>query len=227
MSKRIHDAFRVRTSRIKFYRSVRLVASWMFLAFPLETPKAKQAMLALIYRLESLEKSRGLRWTLDHIKGTRQCLLAYLSGKPTSIPGIRLTSDGIPVILGALIPYVRSGSDNRLLAYLTTILYASRALKLGKDPDIESITRAHNGGIPSDFSRYTVQFWKELGYKPSRLRSPRSLEFRSFHETRKSGPNGTALKYAWTDFIALPPCLLALLKELGGPVMKQRLEVLS
>lgn len=191
-----HNAFRVRNSKMyTFYCSVRLVALWMFLAFPLETPEAKQAVLTFIYRLETLEKSRGLRWTIDNVKGIRQCLLAYFSGTPVRIPGVKLTSDGIPKILGACVPYIRH-SDNRVIAYLMTVLYASRALKLGSTPDTETITRAHDGGIPSDFSKYRVQFWRELGYRPSRYRYPKSLEFKSFHESRRAGPNGTALKYA-------------------------------
>lgn len=177
-------------------------------------------------------KTRGLSWTISIAKGTRQAYLAYLSGKPIKVTGIKQTSDGLPCILGDLIPAIRrlhiqGEGEIRLLAYVNTILFGTRALKLGQVPDFTSIIGAFNGSIPSDFSSYTVQFWKELGYKPSKSRYPKALEFKKFHESFKAGPNGPAMIASWKDFTALSPELLSQLSELGGPEIRRRFEVLS
>jgi len=75
------------------------------------------------------------------MKDARTILLNYLSGTPITLEGVRCTSDGIPVILGDLIQAVRAGSipDLRLI---NTILFSTRSLNLGKNIDIEPITRS-------------------------------------------------------------------------------------
>jgi len=69
---------------------------------------------------------------------------------------VKLTVDGIPVILGPWIPYLRSQvsptprplkDDLRLIM---TILNMTRALNLGKEPDITPITRASQYRLPSN-----------------------------------------------------------------------------
>lgn len=181
-----------------FFKVVSRIALWAFQLFPVGCAKQRRELITLISRLDSLVQTRGLEWTLNYIKGTRQCFLAYLSGKPVSVPGVKQTSDGLPCVLGDLVPLIRGfcsqgDGNHRLLAYINTILFSTRALKLGAVPDFETITLAPKKGIPGDLSSYTVQFWKELGYKPSRNRFPRTLEFKKFHETFKAGPNGPAL----------------------------------
>lgn len=78
----------------------------------------------------------------------RQSLYAYLAGKPILVKGVRQTKDGIPTILGDLVPKIRQGSGPAM-ALITTILCATRALRLGKEPDILAIIGDPKMGIPS------------------------------------------------------------------------------
>jgi len=79
-----------------------------------------------------------------------------------------------------------------ILPFLSTILFATRALNLGRIPDFSTITGASNVSIPFD-GRFLKDFWAELGYFPAKG-LPKSLNWKSFHMTTKSGPNSSLLK---------------------------------
>lgn len=73
-----------------------------------------------------------------------------------------------------------------------TLLYSTRALELGKEPDIKPIQDPPKVDLP-DMSKYCVQFWRDLGYRPSKTLVPRGIYFKNYHMTTKAGPNGQAL----------------------------------
>lgn len=57
-----------------------------------------------------------------------------------------MTKDGIPVILGDLIPLVRSGSYI-VISMILTVLMSTRSLKIKSTPDIISITQPFKGDV--------------------------------------------------------------------------------
>jgi len=104
-----------------------------------------ESLLGLIMRLHRLLKDRGEKFTLSYIKDVRLSLLGYLGGRitPTSVS---LTKDGIPKILGSLIPYIRNDSY-LVIAMTLTVLYSTRALKLGGPTNTDSITQPFSGDV--------------------------------------------------------------------------------
>jgi len=62
---------------------------------------------------------------------------------------------------------------------------------------------------------FAGSFWKTLGYSHSES-VPKALDWKSYHFTTKSGPNGHALGSAVEDLFALPKTLVVSLKRLGG-----------
>jgi hypothetical protein len=95
--------------------------------------------------------------TILLLKDVRLVFWNYLAGNPIKLKGIKTTSDGIPTILGDLIPLIRKGPSPVLLQIVNTILTSTRALKLGKSYDIENITKEPQRE-PIDISKYKYDF---------------------------------------------------------------------
>jgi hypothetical protein len=84
--------------------------------------------------------------------------LGYLSGNPINISGVGRTHDGLPKILGSLIPNIRKGGSPDFLRVLNTVLWSTRYLCLGKKPDISPIQDGPKCGYPSGMEKYSVDF---------------------------------------------------------------------
>jgi len=67
----------------------------------------------------------------------------------------------------------------------------------------------------------------ELGYKPSLRFVPKGLNFKAWHMTTKSGPNGHALWTAMVDYVNLPESLKNSLLFIGGPLLAEKFSVLD
>jgi hypothetical protein len=80
--------------------------------------------------------------------------------------------------------------------------------------------------LPTDIGKYSVSFWKELGYRSSTTSIPRSLNFKAYHFTTKGGPNGHALWTSLSDLYSLPTDLVDSIKSLGGKVITDRINCL-
>jgi len=141
---------------------------------------------------------------------------------------MRLTKEGIPVILGDLIPLIRRGESPALLRVLNTILVCTRALNLGTDANLDPITAPPKVDI-SDISKYASSFWKELGYRSNKT-VPKSVRWKKFHLTTKVGPNSendNALFRALCDLSSLPPELETSIRNLGGPKLSEVMDILK
>jgi len=181
-------------------------------------------LIKIINHLLKINKSRGTRFTIMYMKAVRADFISYLSGSDIKSGLVSLTRDGIPKILGNLIPLVRRKSY-LVIAMICTILWSSRALSIGKNPNYSSITSAPKGTL-SNILMFSSDFWKELGYRQSILVSKKlraQVEvFRS-----KSGPNGHALASATADAKLLPLSLIKSLGTLGGPKISFLLKCLQ
>jgi hypothetical protein len=76
---------------------------------------------------------------------------------------------------------------------------------------------------------FAKEFWKQLGYRHTGI-VPRSLLFKRFHLSTKAGPNpvkriGTALNSWYTDLKALDSNLIQSIGILGGPKMRQFIDL--
>nr|UJQ92501.1 MAG: putative RNA-dependent RNA polymerase [Mitoviridae sp.] len=149
-----------------------------------------------------------------------------MSGKKESNPKVRCTKDGIPLALGPFIAGIRRGDCQTVsLPVILTILYASRALNAGTQPDISPIVSPPSGVVLTE-AKYSKDFWRSLGYLPSQ-KVPRATMWKKYHFTTKAGPNGHALWTSLSDLASLPETLLESLKVVGGVKFSSTVEVVK
>lgn len=115
-----------------------------------------ESLLSLSARLDKILQSRGIEYFILYVKDTRGNLMNYLSGSTERLSRSRTTKDGIPIILGDLIPLIR-GKSYLAIAMIFTILFSTRAFSIGKRPDISPITDPFTGSL-SGYDKYMVNF---------------------------------------------------------------------
>jgi len=177
-------------------------------------------------------KDRGVIGFIEHVKSVRLSYYLYLSGEHLTkkVPGVLTTREGFPIILKPWIDFSKELhiSDPVFvtgLRLVNTLLSSTRALSKGKKPDLDSIMTppivvTHYEG-KADFD-----FWRILGLRPStEPRVPKVLNFRNFHFSSKSGPNGPALGSSIADLnlISLNKRLLDSICIVGGPKLEHRI----
>lgn len=185
----------------------------------------------LISTLERVFLTRGMVSGFAFVKAVRLNVLNYLSGNPERDRSVKLSAHGIPACLGPLRKVVAEQSPDKL-RFVLTILFSTRALKTRPDPSIEPIVGPSNrGNTYSGLSMFVVEFWKQLGYRRTES-VPRSLFFKRFHLSTKSGPNpvkriGTALNSWYTDLKSIggDKPLMDAICVLGGGKMRQFIDL--
>jgi len=191
------------------------ILQWLCLCVKTESSIPIQALLGLCLHLYVIQRSRGTVWTILYCKAVRGNLFNYFSQNIlNNDPLAKTTKDGIPVILGDLIPYIRNRSYI-VISMIFTVLMATRALSVGKEPNIESII-APATMQPHKLDKNMELFWRVLGYRPATRGKPRSLLGNLIDFRVKSGPNGHALNSCHIDAQMIPDSLLDSLIILGG-----------
>jgi len=180
--------------------------------------------------MDKVYNNQGPAGLIKFVKLVRTAFLLFLSKeeKGKSVVGIKLTKDGIPLVLGDLIPKIRAATsaDIKYLQLLSTILWGSRSLKVGRIPNTDPITQPASKLVPSGIGKYYGDFWRAIGIWPSK-RVPKSLLWKRYHFTTKSGPNGHALWCHLTDLLALPTSLVDSLKVCGGEKFSNSVDILK
>nr|DAC76946.1 TPA_inf: RNA-dependent RNA polymerase [Entomophthora muscae mitovirus 7] len=218
----------MKITKFNIFKVTLKVVTWIFQEFNLKISGRMSDYIDLILRLDRLLYNRGALETLKYIKGTRTAYLAYLSGKPVRVKGVRTTKDGIPVILGDFVPKIRKGPTPAMLQLINTILFCTRALKLGRTPDFSPIINPPKRD-PINIGEFVDDFWRDMGYHRQARTNPKSLDFRKFHLTTKSGPNGTA-NALWTslnDLKALSEQQLTDIGIIGGENLRNKISALK
>jgi len=124
-----------------------ILVRWILRVYSLKYPGRTECLFDLITRLDKIRQDRGIDACVLYIKDTRVALYNYLAGTPIKIKGLSQTRDLIPIVLGDLIPQIRRGSSPVILRMITTILSSTRALSLGKSPDLTPITDPCTGNL--------------------------------------------------------------------------------
>jgi hypothetical protein len=124
--------------------------------------RSHKVFSTLLLQLDRVLRTRKELGLITYVKAVRSQLLNYLSGNPERVKGVRVTTDGIPVCLGVLIPEVRRSRspeiiDKSILPFLSTILWSTRALKPNVPDDTKSITEPLDKG-PSQLGEYISDF---------------------------------------------------------------------
>jgi len=193
------------------------VVNWILVCFNKPGTVPLGPLSKLIANLGKIQQTRGRDFLILFVKDARGNLMNYLSGSPERLPLAKTTKDGIPLILGDLIPIVR-GKSYLAIAMIYTVLFSTRSLKTGKIPNTESITAPYTGDL-SGTDKYFESFWRTLGYRYS-SQIPKYLEAKTDVYRSKAGPNGQALVSSYIDAQALPDDLVSDLQILGGSPIK-------
>jgi hypothetical protein len=172
-NKKVTRTAHLRESLIMFTSKV---ISWLAPSVKLEVTRVMDLVKPFLDRLRLVQDTRGDGELIKYIKLVRTSFFNYLSGSKERPKGIGLTCDGLPKVLGPLIPEIRKAdSATNYVPLLITILMCTRSLKTGKKPDTSTITDTRiTGVIRGDWTKYRTSFWRTLGYRPSQ-KVPRSL----------------------------------------------------
>lgn len=133
--------------------------------------------------------------TIARLKEIRVCIYRHLAGTPqTNGLGIRVTKDGLPTILGDLIPLIRAG-DKPVIRSILTFLLISRVIEGNKEPDIKDIITKSDidESVVSEFTRLLPKLFRRLGL-PMLVDLPEG----KLHVSGSKGPNGLAV---WCSLI--------------------------
>lgn len=185
----------------------------------------------LISKLEKILKTRGINGLILYLKDLRLALLHHLSGEfpKKRVEGIPTDKTGFPKVLRPLKEKLGVlGTVNiYYLRFLTTILFSSRYVGIGKEPDVESIYAKATKPYP-DISKHIGSFWSTLGYRPLR-KVPASIKWKEYHFTTKKGPNGQALFTSLTDLggVLNNEQLFNSIKIVGGSKLARTLDLLK
>jgi len=205
-----------------------LTVNWIHSIFRLNAILPIERYNILIDHLILVCKTRGPIGIVEYTKLIRTALLLYLSGEypRKKVIGIGLTKSGLPKVLSSLLGD-QCYKFPALLQITNTILFCTRALKLGLTPDTVPIEGPSLSSFPS-IGKYRFQFWRDLGYMSLTGHIPGALRFKRYHFTSKSGPSGHAL---WTSLADLSlvirdETLIAAVKLVGGPKLSNNIDVL-
>jgi len=161
---------------------------------------------------------RGPVETIAYIKGCRLCFTRYICGQPLSeppVPGIRLSSDGLPC--GILLDLMRK-DDIASLRLAHTLLLVSRCIKGTTAPNLETVTSPSTSIDPQVFEEEIRAVVQSLGW---RIQKP---IWESVHLSTKAGPNGQAMMGAMSDLHLLSPRMLELIEYLSDGKVNHLIE---
>nr|UJQ92476.1 MAG: putative RNA-dependent RNA polymerase [Mitoviridae sp.] len=191
----------------KMLRIIELLCS-KILALYLPKEMEQYAPLVRTYfkDLDRLISSRGLPETVSYVKKSRNCCMRVITGEPlSSEDGVKL-KEGWPVWLSYLKPLSNTPEGLRILLTLLTVL---RGVKLKAVLDLQPIIKPYEGS-DSITEKELRHACRRLGIRPMKC------EWKSFHMSTKSGPQGQALLMSLTELALLPQELIADIKLLGG-----------
>jgi len=127
----------MKNNRIDFHKLQKII-NWLLISFGDKQPVLLKDFTVLLKVLEKIQNERGPKGLISYCKSLRGNLFNYFSGNNIRIPGVKLTKDGIPKVLHSLIPIIRR-RQFLVIAIILTILFSTRALKIGKNPNFEPI----------------------------------------------------------------------------------------
>jgi len=158
------------------------------------------------------------------LKTIRLCVTRFLCGTPLKVCDLRigLTKQGLPKVLGPMIPLIK-GKNTTDLRLILTLLNVSRLILGTGKMDITSITspptynQEELDKLTTDLVEKSTWWLDKLTINPN---------WEHVHSTTKNGPNGQALATSFKDLAALPDDLRNDIYVLGGDTLKDYMELL-
>jgi hypothetical protein len=145
---------------LKTFSLLRNMIGWLKSNMELDCPTLGVFNQLLDHQLV-IYNSRGKTSFIAYNKALRGCLMNFLSGTSSKAPGVRLTSDGIPVCFGSLIPFIRDKDHPYHISVLKmtfSILTISRAMKDKIVYDYDNIAHPSKGVEGYDISKHIDSF---------------------------------------------------------------------
>lgn len=160
--------------------------------------------LSVADKILSIAKTRGKTQAIDYSKALRRKFLTHILSMNEEF----YSKDQLkfPKFFKPIIKHITNSKSYPFIRLIFSVLVISRYFRLEASPSFISITQPPGyTGLPSDLSEDMVRFLKELGVntKHGLGKPPKSLRFKEYHMTSKSGPNGHALWTSFIDYMAL------------------------
>jgi len=171
-------------------------------------------------------RTRGKHEAIKFSKDLRSSVFSYLQDKLVSGGSEILPQSKVLPKELKFLRRINSLGGYPLIRLTLSALYASRALVLPVIPNVETIEGAPLSEVPDSMGLYVSDFWKALGYRPSKS-VPSKARWNRFHLSTKQGPNGHALWYSVADLFALPDQLFEDICLLGGKDLESRMRTLK
>jgi len=181
------------------------------------SPVDLASLLKVIKKISIIYSTRG---KLECIRYTKDLRLRYINhlfeGENGPKPGL---GSFLPKILKPFKQDATKGLNYPLIRLTLSTLYCTRLLRVKPIPSFETIERTpvYTGASSFNLIKDVMDFLRILRVDSRQLgRVPKSLHFKEFHMTSKSGPNGHALWTSYLDLICLPPSLKTSIEFIGG-----------
>lgn len=177
----------------------------------------KQLLSILIPYVEKIFRVIQTRGVKEAISYNKEMRLKFLKLVFNNFD-VKTLEFKVPKLMKPFIKSKELQEKNALRAFLS-VLFMTRFLRLKPVASYETISKAPSyTGNPTDLRPMIFEFLKDIGFNPKHLgRKPSSLNFKKYHMSIKSGPNGPALWTSLQDYLSLPEDLKKHLQVLGGP----------
>jgi hypothetical protein len=164
------------------------------------TRQTHNSCLRLAEKIIRVVNTRGIAEGINYSKSLRATFLETMLNMQQGKIALSRSSQ-VPKILKSAIRYANKANDvypeYRLIF---TTLYWSRYLRLPLDMSFQTITEGSSNEVSPVYLSDSLikRFLKEIGNNSKFFgKKPKSLNFKEYHQTSKSGPSGHAL---WTSF---------------------------
>lgn len=197
---------------------------WLCKSFGYDTDITDSGIRYILF-IEHLMKTKGHLYGIKVSKEIRLRVTRWLGGSIIEPSSLRLTYDGLPVRLGALIPLIRSMEPSYLRIVLTFLSWTRRVPPKVLAPNISTIISPYSGQ-EFNFDSHTDRFLRRLKYlNPKgflRCGYANVKDFSGYHLSTKTGPTGKqALISSILDITNIPDSLQSSICRLGGPVLER------
>lgn len=208
-----------------FIELLRWLAKCLTLSSNQETLRA----LKVADKILTVYASRGKSSAVLYCKDLRSKFQKFILNLRLSEEGGFKGSFDLPKSLKTVCKSIYNNQENYpFIRLIYSVLYITRFIRTEIKVDYKNITRpsyVHRHGLYRDFSvKNTYNFLVSLGVNPKSLnRHPKFLEFKEFHMSSKSGPNGHALWTSYIDAHLLEGTTLEAIATIGGDTIYKKI----
>lgn len=202
----------------RYLKFIQAIIKWLVNRVNIDY-KLSLCLKGLVLKIFKIKRSRGTKEAIRYCKERRAFLFRLLSlnSKLDFSSDLQFPKDlkFLKTKGSITVPYIK---------LLLTVFSISRAFRIKAEPSFQTIKG------PSTMKEYPFkkedfdQFWYTLGYS-KKLKPGGKLNFKRFHKTSRSGPNGQALWFCLTDLVSLSPENLQAIFLLGGEKLRSYIEI--